>query len=553
MSLHRLRNKLAPLAVAAAICVLTAYAVRGSSRRPERNLAPSDNDPLAAGSLADASMTTAVARIDQWFESHWRNAGLTPARPADDLTVLRRLSLALHGTVPSLEEIRTFEANDSPDRMMRRIEQMLADSRFADYFAERLARTLVGVDDGSFIVYRRDRFVDWLREQLARRRPYNEIVQKAISAEGLWTGTPATNFITAAANDGEVDPAKLAGRTARAFLGQRLDCAQCHDHPFDDWKQVDFEGLAAFFGRTKITMVGVEEADAGEYEVEDRQTLLKRTAAPQVPFGHEWLPDEGTRRQKLATWIVHENNRRFERAAANRAWGLLFGRALIEPVDSLPDPDDPAAPPESELLDLLGADFRQHGYRLPRLLQVIAASAPFRLDSAHDETDEAILSRLEAERAVFPLVSLRPEQAIGSMLQAASIQTIDRNSHWFVRAVRSVREADFLRKFGDAGEDELTPRPGTIPQTLLRMNGSLVGELANDSPLTAAGRIAMLAATDASALEAAYLAVLTRRPSPDERDFFIGQIATPTPEGRAAAIEDLYWSLFNSPEFNCNH
>ena len=249
------------------------------------------------------------------------------------------------------------------------------DNRFADYFAERLGRSYVGTEMGQFVVFRRDRFIDWLRQQLARNTPYDEMARQMISATGLWTDHPATNYVTAAIADGELDENKLAGRTVRAFLGQRIDCAQCHDHPFAEWKQAQFQGLASLFGQTQTSPVGLEDKAKKVYEVQDRKTLKKHVVEPAVPFHPEWLPKSGTRRARLAAWITHPDNRRFERATANRVWGLLFGKPYHSPVDDLPDPPDAQ---EKELLDLIGADFREHGYDLRRMIRVIVASRPFR-------------------------------------------------------------------------------------------------------------------------------------------------------------------------------
>src|SRR5206468_647390 len=113
--------------------------------------------------------------------------------------------------------------------------RMLDDQRFAYYFAERLARSYVGTEAGQFLIFRRDRFVEWLSDELRKNTPYDDVVRSMISAQGLWTGEPATNFVTAGINEGNIDENKLAGKTVRAFLGQRIDCAQCHDHPFDNW------------------------------------------------------------------------------------------------------------------------------------------------------------------------------------------------------------------------------------------------------------------------------------------------------------------------------
>jgi len=172
-----------------------------------------------------AEADTIVGKVDRILAQKWADAGITPANPADDLTVLRRLSQALHGTVPSLEEIRLFESDLQPKRMERWVERLLNDRRFADYFARRLSRVFVGADDGQFLVFRRDRFWAWLTEQLHNNRPYDEVVREMISDRGLWTGVPQVNFITAAVHEKDIDVNKLAGRTVRAFLGQRIDCA----------------------------------------------------------------------------------------------------------------------------------------------------------------------------------------------------------------------------------------------------------------------------------------------------------------------------------------
>ena len=213
-----------------------------------------------------------VARVDNQLEQRWKNAVLhknskkknpipspvTPAEPADERQVLRRLSLALLGTVPSLEEIRLFDADAEPHRLTRWTLRYLNDSRFPDYFAERLARGFVSTEGGTFIIYRRDRFVDWLRDQLQKNIPYDKIVREMIASDGLWTGDPATNFMTAAYQDKKFNVNQITSRSVRAFLGQRIDCVQCHDaHSADgrehhaDWKQHHFEGLAAFFGQTR--------------------------------------------------------------------------------------------------------------------------------------------------------------------------------------------------------------------------------------------------------------------------------------------------------------
>ena len=315
-----------PLLVIVGVFALVATAARS----------PVATQPPEIPSSVVTEADTVVSKLDQLMAEKWRDAKVEPARAADEFTILRRLSLVLHGTIPSLEEIRLFEADTEPQRIERWTERMLADRRFSDYFARRLARVFVGADDGQFILFRRDRFWAWLGQQLHDNRPYDEVVRDMLAERGLWTGEPEVNFITASVAEGNIDHNKLAGRTVRAFLGQRIDCAQCHNHPFADWKQSQFEGLAASFGQLNISPVGVEDNRKEEYSVEDTMTLKQRKISPAVPFHPEWLPSEGTQRQKLAAWVTHPDNRRFERAIVNRVWGLMFGRPWIEPVDDLP-------------------------------------------------------------------------------------------------------------------------------------------------------------------------------------------------------------------------
>lgn len=237
--------------------VVTLLAGEGIVRRPKAPTAP-----VREGAAALAS------RVDVLLEARWAKAGVRPAPDVDDLAFLRRVWLDLLGTIPSLEEIRTFEALPLAPGAPRRawvVDRALADPRSSVAIAEQLARIAVGKgskpDD---LIYRRRRLVDWLARQVSQRRPWDALVRELLTAEGASTDTPAVNFTISQ----DKDPLKLAARTARAFLGVRIDCAQCHDHPFLDWKQTDFEGLAAFFGRVEREALLVHELEQGELELD---------------------------------------------------------------------------------------------------------------------------------------------------------------------------------------------------------------------------------------------------------------------------------------------
>lgn len=535
------------------------------THRPEPAVAPAGGAARAADSAA----------IDRLLEARWAEAGIEPAARAPDLAVLRRAWLALAGTIPSLEEIRRFEADPRPERLDHAIAALLADRRSAEAVARRLAPVLVGEDVGQFIVFRRDRFTTWLADQLHANRPWDAIVHDMVASRGLWTDTPAVNFVTQAAEQGRINADKLAGRACRAFLGQRIDCAQCHDHPFAAWKQPQFEGLAACFAQARLTGVGVEDDPGRVHRIDAMAPAALsapmqggRNVPPRVPYGEEWLPASGTHRENLADWIVHPENRRFDRAIANRAWWLLFGKSWHEPVDDLPDPpprataeapagadaiassDDAATP--ADLLDLLADDFRAHGRDLRRLLAGIASTRAFRLASTHPLLDSPDgCDRVAATWAAFPLTPLSPQQVIGAMVATTSLQTIDQDSHLLTRTIRLLRENDFVREYGRIQDGDGRVRPATIPQALVRMNGKFAREMAAANGISATGRIAGMARDDDARLELAFLVALTRRPAAEERESLLPLLTETKQKGRG--VEDVVWALFNCPEFCWNH
>ncbi len=527
---------------------LAGLAALGGALFPALDL-PITRAPRSRRAEPALAVPDVVPRIDASFQREWAAAGIAPVARADDLTVARRLSLALVGSIPSLEEIRRFEAHPPADRLVWWTDQLLADERSPHYLAERLARAYVGVIPGPFVLYRRHRFVHWLADQLRENVPYDALVRQMIASEGLWTDHPATNFITVAIKpdtEEPPDPEVLAGRVARAFLAIRLDCAECHDHPLADWKQADFQGLAAYFAQTERSLIGIREGEH-EYQAVLHNTGEEREVPPRVPFATALVPSSGSRRQQLAAWITAPENRAFARATVNRAWALLFGRPLVEPIDDIP-PEGPHSP----VLEQLADDFIAHRYNLRRLIRTIASLEVFRLESRG--TDETPPTELQfAHWAAFSLVRLRPEQVVGAAFQASSLRTTDYQSHLILRFARALGQQEFIKRFGDAGEDEMVAAGGTIPQRLLMMNGELLHNATDPDPLDAPAHIGMLARDGETAVEIAYLMTLTRRPTAEESAHFADRLRNLAGEQRQQAVGDLCWTLLNSTEFNWNH
>ncbi len=486
-----------------------------------------------------------VNQVDQAFESLWAKEGVEPAQEAADLAMFRRLSLALRGSTPSLEEIRAFEAKPRNERVNWQLEKLLADRRFADYLAQRFARVFVGVEDGPFIVFRRSRLVAWLSDQFLQNRPYDAIVRDVISSKGLWTDQPATNFISVT-YDGdrkELSPDRLAARVARAFLGVRIDCAQCHDHPFQNWKQADFQGLAAFFGNVEVRFTGVQEGKS-EYQPVNRKTGKTETIAPRVPFLPELLPaGDLSRRDRLAGWLTDPRNPYLAKATVNRVWWILAGKPLVAPVDDL------GSSASNTIVDLLADDFSKSGFDLKRLIRNIVQTRAYRLDSATYTSDEETAERTWA---AFPLSLLRPEQVVRSLVQASSVHTIDGDSHILVRLFSLISENDFVGRFGDANDDAAATC-STIPQRLLLMNGKIATERTRPELLNASSLIAQMSPNDEAAVRNAYLALLTREPTAEESAHFQSRIRGLRGDPRKEATSDIFWTLVNSTEFSWMH
>lgn len=544
------------------LCLVGLSGLGASLLRTERVRTPRDfwSDRVSASGLQQT-----VDRIDAAFRSDWESKKLQSAARAASNTVVRRLALGLMGTIPSLEELRALEEVPEHDRIEWWLSRVLEDRRFSDYVGERLARAYVGTEDGPFLLFRRRRFVAWLSDRLHKAdMGYDEMVRHLLSDEGLWTDNPTVNFVTVTIapdkDDNPPDAVRLAARTARAFLGVRVDCLQCHDDKLGKvvlgteadqrtGTQNDFHQLVAYYNGLN-RQFGIRDdkpALRDKYQFKYLGEETEQTVRPQVPFLPELADENGTLRQQLARWVTHRDNRAFARTAVNRVWALMFGKPLVQPIDEIPlfGPFPPGLEP-------LADDFIENGFDLRRLIRTIAATAVFQTDS---RADFEIQPEHESSWAVFPLVRLRPEQVAGSLLQAASLSTIDAQASIIWQLLKDGQQSSFVQQYGDMGEDEYTDRGGTIPQRLLMMNGQLVKERTEQNILlNASTRIALFAPNDPTAIESTYLTILTRRPAAAEAAFYEREFAEHRgPDQKLRAVEDIFWTLLNSTEFLWNH
>jgi hypothetical protein len=517
------------------LLVVGAASFLGPARQDVR---PNANRPASSSSVLEGA-----AAVDAAIERHWP-VDTAPAPAADDLQVARRLSLALVGSIPSLEDIRWIESQAPAGRLAAWTERLLADDRFSNYFAERLARALVHSDGNDFpFPFRRDRFVAWLGDELRANRPYDELVRNIVAAEGLWTDEPAANYYTAHV----VDPIGLTTRSTRVFLGLRLDCAQCHDHPFALWKQTDFSGLAAYFGGTRLSeyRFGVHDVEC-DYVFDDARRKDKQVVQPRLPFAPELDPGEGPRRRRLAEWMTHPDNPYFAKALVNRIWAILFGVGLVEPIDDL---DRPETLPG--VLDAAAAEFRRENCDLRHLIRVLAGTSAFRRQSAaHGSYDITSETRYQS----FPLTRLRCDQVAGAVLQMSMLRTLDNGASLAARAGRYGDHWDLSDAYGDKREEEMASRACGLTSRLVLMNNPIVERRVSSPWFAATHRLNWLSSSPEQLVEAAFLVCLTRRADEEEQRHFATSLsAAPSAQARLERVQDLVWSLVNSTEFCWQH
>src|SRR5262245_50073214 len=306
-----------------------------------------------------AARKAMVARIDALVEAKIKAAGMQPGAQSSDEQFLRRVYLDLTGAIPRVSEVRAFLADERPDKRERLIDALLDSPAHATHLANTWRNIML---PGGLNLEQINNLVgvqNWLRQRFLENVRFDNLVSELLVASDGGDVGPALYYTSL-----DVAPEKLAGSTARIFLGVQIECAQCHDHPFDHWKQLDFWGYAAFFARLRqpeMNNPGMRRARLVDLDTgEVKHPKTDQVVPPKYPDGPAPAAGElGTRREQLAIWMASRDNPYLPRAAVNRAWWHLFGRGLVEPVDDM-SPQNRASHPE--LLDELTAYFVQTGF-----------------------------------------------------------------------------------------------------------------------------------------------------------------------------------------------
>jgi hypothetical protein len=501
--------------------------------------------------------------IDREVRAEWKKQGITPAPHATDAEFLRRVHIDLVGTVPTLDETQKFLADTDAKKREKLIDRLLADPRFAKAQADVWDLVLFGRNPGASDATRvRPAFKAWLAKQFADDLPYDKLVKELLVGEQPGSEMFLVQFRSA--------PEEAAVQVSRIFLGTQLQCARCHDHPYDKWTQKDFYGVAGFFVRLVVQETGsgnartftIGEKNTGEVlftgAAKDQQPgkkgepvkprflggaelteppTPKDAAKEATPKSGEKLPKPAfSRKEKLAGWVTAADNPYLARAAANRVWAQLMGRGIVHPID---DFNKENAPSHAALLKALADGLAANKFDLKWLIREIANSDAYQLSGTGAATTEALPKHFERAR-VRPLSA---EEIVAAMRTATATETDPKNPNpgWDY----------FLRYFGEP-TNGLGDFQGSLSEHLFANNGEYIRAYTRRKKGNLTDQL--LTATDPweKRVERLYLAVLNRPPKPAEVAKFVAFIGD-DPKKAEARLEDAVWVLLNTSEFRFNH
>jgi hypothetical protein len=499
-----------------------------------------DPDKRRADALALA------ARIDRHIDAGWAANKIVPAAPADDAEFLRRVYLHLAGRIPSVHEARRFLADKSPDKRVREVERLLDGQRYPTHLAA-VWRALMLPEGGG------GGLEAWLRARFAAGVGYDRMVRDLLTAtpgQGAEDGTSPLGFYQAKG----LKPEEVADTTARLLLGVRLGCAQCHNHPFADWKKEQFWEYAAFFADLpRLNQRQQQPALLGQPPLRELK-IPGGDKVAKAKFLDGTQPawkDGADPRAVLAAWLTGKDNPYFARAAVNRVWSVFFGVGLVEPVDEMVGADH--APSHPELLDDLARSFAEHDFDLKYLILAVTSSRAYQLSSVRSHPSQDV----PAQFARAPLLGMTAGQLFDSVTEATRYGPGGRGD--------GGARQEFLTKFSNLS-DRPTEYQTSIIQALALMNGRLTADATSleRSQLLAAVLDSPFMSTP-QRVETLYLATLTRRPTEKElaraTKFIDAALAEGgkelSPQEKDArykrALADVFWVLLNSGEFFFNH
>ncbi len=496
--------------------------------------------------------------IDEFVVAKLKALNIAPSKPADDATFLRRAYLDAAGILPTSEEVETFLADRSPDKRARMIDALLERDEYVDYWSYKWSDLLL-VSSRKLAPKAMWSFYDWIRASVKQDKPWNAMVNEIFTGSGDTLQNGALNYFVI-----HKDPIDLTENATLAFMGQRLMCARCHNHPLEKWTQKQYFEMANLFSRVGLKN-GTEAGDMVVFVKASGDINHPRLLKPLAPTPLDGTPisleSTGDRRLPFAKWLTSPENTMFSRAIVNRVWANFMGRGLVDPVDDV-RATNPAS--NEDLFARVTADFVEHGYDIKRLIRTIMNSEVYQLSAeanATNQNDNKYYSKYIVKR-------LPAEVLLDAMSQVTNTPSKFDNYPAGTRAMQlpDVRvKSDFLTSFGrparilcDAAERSQAP---SVAQALHVINGDTLNKKLSD-PNGFAALSVKLGMSDSRILDSLFLSAYSRYPTENEKGPMLDALrkarvtsgsADLQADARRKSIEDMMWAMLSSKEFLFNY
>ncbi|MDP6795824.1 MAG: DUF1549 domain-containing protein [Verrucomicrobiota bacterium] len=499
--------------------------------------------------------------VDRFIFSKWKEVGMPPSEVAEDSTYLRRVTLDIVGRMPTVAEVEAFLDDAAPDKRQRLVERLLRSEQYAEYFANKWSALLRNKRANGAQLRSTLAFYDWIKESLYINKPYDRFVREIVAASGGIDQSPASAWFKQVSSQ----QAQMED-TAQLFLGTRLQCAQCHHHPFEKWSQDDYYRFMAFFSRVGKAPSGRPGEEIVFHRAGVAQVTNKKTKQPVKPAGlgggEMNIAPADDPRHHLVDWMRKDSGRLFSKTLVNRYWKHFFGRGLVDPEDDFRS-TNPATHPR--LLDALVDYFEKTGYDLKALVRVIASSTTYQLSSvpnAYNAKDKHYYSRFQPKRLTAEVLYdslnnlILARSDFGGLPVGTRAVCLPDNSYNSSNYFLSV----FGRPDSSSACECERSQEASLAQSLHLFNAKSIHEqLARKD-----GRAARLAADKgrdhSSKINRLYFQAFARLPRDEEAGVALAYLTRKAvdKEGKPAdktkeRYEDILWALANTKEFLFNH
>ncbi len=534
-----------------AICVGTLVSSVGAAPPKSRTKA-----------FSTGSFDPFVDYINKQIRQGWEDNEVEPSEVASDEEWLRRVHLDLIGQIPSTDTVEKFLKDRDSAKRSKMIDKLLEDPAYVSNFTNVWTNLLIGRRTPRRVS--RNGMQKFLREAFAKNRPWDEIVQDLVTAEGHFEENGAVNYLLAQMQNND-EAVQVTAATTRLFLGIQVQCTQCHNHPFNDWKQNQFWEYNSFFRQMRRVNHRKTDPKTGR-QVDDYSEIVprnfdgpvyyeKRSGLMQVAypiFENTKVDSESgvERRKELSKLIVQGEKPLIASAIVNRMWGYFIGYGFTRPVDDM-GPHNPASHPE--LLAKMSEELVKKKYDIKQLARWICNCEAYNLTSQIGRKNEID----SPERGETPLFShmyvknMTAEQLYDSLIVATSAHKSGQSNWERAETQRRQWMRQFMVAFDSDSGDDATTFNGTIPQALMMMNGELTKNAISPDQGSYLNQLLLSKGNDQAKIRKMFLSTLSRYP--DRRESNSAQKLVGGSKNKFAAYQDLYWALLNSNEFIFNH